>query len=316
MRFINKRRFAAAVGAAGFAFVSFTTVAKPASAELAETRLLLLAPDTAVVESVSLPNNVMLLRTAGDSLVIGPSNVQLTVVDDELGSRLGVAMPDPSTSATPGWTTESMSQVLDSVQGGASLEDIAERAGDFVTTTNASEPAYNAACVSGFDDVAYQKTCTNRQVGNNDGTYKYIGSKTFTYGQIRTEARPYWELRQITNQDNYERGTQHIVDWTPKFTQYGDCSSATFGLSGYGLSMSLSKPLCPRQLDPYHFETIEQLKTTWYGRISGAATAFQIETVRVPSASESWLVFSGATESRPKCIWNPVVCGIYYQVGG
>jgi len=317
MRFINLRRPAVAVVAAGLAFVSFTAVAEPASAELAAIDTLVPTPDTTVVESVALPGNVVLLHTAGDSYVIGPSDVGLTVVNDELGSRLGVIAPDPSTSSTPGWTEEAMVSVLEQVRGGVSLEDIADRAGDLLVTTNTNEPIYNQTCVDANNSVQYQVTCTWRQPGSVSGANKYIGSKSSTYAQINEPARDRMELARITHQDNYDSGTQEIVDRTPEVTQYGtNCSSWTLSLAAYGVSLSISKPLCPVQMDPYRFSAAQQFKTTWRGNVSGSATAFQAETVRVPAVADSLLIFSGYSEARPKCGSLTLLCQAWGQIWG
>lgn len=317
MRFKNMRRLAAATTAASLAFVSFTAVAEPASAELSDVVTLVPAPDTTVVKSVSLPNNVVLLHTAGDSYVIGPSDIGLTVVDDELGSRLGVVAPDPSTSPTPGWTDDGMQSVLEQARRGASLEDIADRADQFITTTNTNEPLYNTACVDASNNVQYQVTCTNRAPGSTYGADKYVGSKSFTTGQIYEPARDRKELVRVTHQDNYDSGTQRIVQWEPSATKYGDrCANVGLSLSGYGLSLSLSKALCPVQMDPYLFSAAQQFKTTWRGNVSGSATSYQIETVKVPAAADSLLIFSGYTESRPKCGSLSLLCQAWHQVWG
>jgi hypothetical protein len=74
-----------------------------------------------------------------------------------------------------------------------------------------------------------------------------------------------------------------LVDWDPLSTVHhndSSCGSVTLGASGQGLSLSLSKPLCPEKIDPVVFD----------GGATGSTMVLSGTAVFSPVCGSAWKV--------------------------
>lgn len=141
--------------------------------------------------------------------------------------------------------------------------------------------------------------CYDRRYGQQDSSGVYIGDHSFSTGRTYND----WWLKGVRVLHDYVNG--QMVAFDPISTEYTDCSTHTVGYSGYGLSTSFSREICPTKIDPITSRV--NYTTAWSGTSSGDTEAVhQAGTLKKPQGVASGYLWD--QEVTVRACPNPLLC--------
>jgi alpha-tubulin suppressor-like RCC1 family protein len=283
--------------------------------------------NTAVTDVVALPGGLVAARVQYSGAYIGSYGASLALTgtytrlsDTSLIEDKDVALdaPDGSTSdiaqrqawleGIGGWTTQDETSILDQIDAGASLTGIARQAESraATATTATDTPGVDPHCVivPASDANYHGRGCYDRADGNSNASYKYMGDRSWASARANSS----WQIDQLSTEHTYTGAT--IVQWDPssqKTTDCGNGATTTVGVSGYGVSLSQTEPVCTTEMTPDligpHGNVADDFKTTWEGPWStGTQFAEQTNVIQVaPPNTPSGFVYHWKAKAQQTC---------------
>lgn len=145
---------------------------------------------------------------------------------------------------------------------------------------------FASGCATVDNSYVYWHGCFTRTSGDSDSTYNYIGDQSQATGYAKNIHR----LTRGRAKHEYNGANALIVRWQPIIDiPEGSCQQVTFGVSGYGLSLSDTFTLCPDKLHPSISDSV--FESSWEGHSHGTKGVAAETLVRVKRGTSSGFTF-------------------------
>lgn len=280
------RRLPRKLVAVSAAVLSIGVLAPAAGAGVAGAAPAVVAGDgLAVLEALDLPGPMVAARLAPDVTFVGTAG---SVLSREPGTGVvRVDVPEVPYGApaltTWGWTPSLIETLTARIANGADLEPAVAalepaRLGSVSVAAAGPNDYVSAGCqeVKAVDND-YWFGCWRTKQGTRDAAGNlYRGDEFYAISRAAQMAR----TTKLTAGFTY--GAAEAINVSPKSDISGNnCGSVTIGISGWGMSLSESQPVCPSRISPTTLPNEHMV--TWHGHRAGQVATEGVVLTRTPA---------------------------------